>query len=248
MDAIRADLDSGAVRAILGYVEGRRAGVLRPAWAANPGEVARLRFAPGTHPSLVTYLARRLREEPEGAFGILAGSAEEEAIRLLQAESQIDPARVKVYVQRGGAAADPQKEAWEVYDVPALDRPAEERWDFWTGQFARCMRCNACRQGCPLCACNRCVADKTRPRWIDPSPDPAGNWIWNVTRAFHHAGHCVDCGGCGAACPAGIPLGALNRHLLSVTRQTFGPPPEGASGDRSPLVSYRLEDEAPFIR
>lgn len=248
IDALRDDLASGVVRAILGYVEGRRSGVLRPAWASDPGEVGRLRFAAGAHPSLVTYLARRLREEPEGTFGILAGPQEEAAIRLLKGESQIDPARVRIYAQQIVAAEGTRMDSWEIYGVPAPDRPAEERWDYWTAQFARCMRCNACRQGCPLCVCNRCVADKTRPRWIDPSPNAAGNWIWNVTRALHRAGHCVDCGSCTEACPAGIPLGALNRYLLSVAERTFGPPPEGEGVDRSPLVSYRLEDEAPFIR
>jgi len=246
-DALSADLSSGAVRAVLGYVEGRRAGVLRPAWATDAGEVVRLRFAQDAQPSLVTYLVRRLREEPEGTFGILAGPTEAEAIRILKAESQIDPERMKVYEQQGAPSASAGKEAWEIYGVPSPDRPVEERWAFWTAQFARCLRCNACRQGCPLCTCNRCVADKTRPRWIDASPSPAGNWIWNVTRAFHHAGHCVDCGGCTAACPAAIPLGALNLHLLRAAERDFGPRPEGEAGERSPLVSYRLEDEAPFI-
>jgi coenzyme F420-reducing hydrogenase delta subunit/ferredoxin len=246
-EPLRADLSQGGVRAILGYRAGRRAGSLRPLWATHPDELAQLQFAPGAHPFLVTYLLRRLREEPEGTYGIVAGAKEIEAIEVLTAEQQMDPSRVRVYRQDGEASLHPRQEPWEVYGVPAPDRPARERWQFWTAQFGRCLRCNACREGCPLCSCLRCVADKTRPRWIDASPTPTGNWLWNVTRAFHLAGRCVGCGGCTDACPAGIPLGALNLHMAHAAERAFGPRGTGEAGRRSPLVSYRTEDQAPFI-
>jgi len=246
-DPIRSDLAEGGVRAVLGYCKGRRPGVLRPAWVSDPAELASLRYAPDAQPSLVSYLVRRLREEPEGTFGILAGPTETEAIDVLEANHQLDRSRVRIYQQDGATAAKVAKDPWEIYGVPSPDRPAKERWDFWTAQFAQCMRCSACRQGCPLCVCNRCVSEKTRPRWIDASPSPAGNWIWNITRAFHHAGHCVDCGGCTAACPAGIPLAALNQQMKRVAERAFGAAAEGEAARRSPLVAYRLEDEAPFI-
>ena len=247
LEGQRADLEQGTVRAVLGYRPGRRAGSLRPAWATDATDLAALRFAQGAQPSLVTYLVRRLREEPEGVWGILAGPKEAEAIEVLTAEHQIDPARVRLYRQDGEAAPRPEEDAWELYGVPGPDRPARERWEFWTAQFAGCLRCNACREGCPLCACLRCVADKTRPRWIDASPTPAGNWLWNVTRAFHQAGRCVGCGGCTDACPAGIPLGALNLQMARAAERAFGPPGSGEAGRRSPLLSYRVEDQAPFI-
>ena len=45
VDSLRADLESGAVRSVLGYVQGRRPSVLRPAWATGVDEIAGLRFA-----------------------------------------------------------------------------------------------------------------------------------------------------------------------------------------------------------
>jgi coenzyme F420-reducing hydrogenase delta subunit/ferredoxin len=246
-EPLRADLGQGTVRAILGYRPGRRAGSLRPMWAATPDDVASLRFVPGARPFLVTYLLRRLREEPEGVCGLLAGPKEAEAIDILAADHQIDPARVRIYRQDGGSAPPSDNVPWEQYGVPGPDRPARERWDFWTAQFARCLRCNACREACSLCACVRCVVDKTRPRWIDASPTPAGNWLWNVTRAFHQAGRCVDCGSCTQACPAGIPLGALNQAMAHAAERAFGPSGSGEGGRRSPLLAYRIEDQAPFI-
>jgi coenzyme F420-reducing hydrogenase delta subunit/ferredoxin len=246
IDAMREDLASGKVTAVLGYRGGRVEGSLRPSWAREASDLARLRHAEGATPSLVTYLVRMLKEDPRGKYGVIAGHAELEAIELLRAESQIDPDRVVIYPQPTAPRAADGREAWELYPVPSMESPLPERWDFWTAEFARCLRCNACRQGCPLCSCSRCIADKSRPRWIDASPRPEGNWVWNVTRAFHRAGHCADCGGCTAACPAGIPLGALTHHLGRAAVRHFGAPAEGAA-QRSPLAAYRLEDEASFI-
>ena len=87
-----------------------------------------------------------------------------------------------------------------------------QRWSFWEEELSRCVRCHACREVCPLCFCERCVADKTQPQWIESSPHGRGNLAWHLTRAMHLAGRCVGCGECTRACPAGIPLGLLNRR------------------------------------
>ncbi len=239
LEAARKDLAAGEVVAVLGHRVRTRTGAPRASWASTVQDLDGLAYADGAGPSLVTYLARRLSEDPQGNYGILAGPREIEAIEMLKSENRFDPARIRVYEQQAAAIASEQGEAWDLYAVPSLDRPAAERWDFWTAQFARCLRCNACREACPMCGCNRCVAEKSRPRWIDSSPTPAGNWIWNVTRAFHHAGHCVECDGCTQACPAGIPLGALNHHLNRAAEKAFG---KREPGSRSPLCAYSLED------
>jgi len=133
--------------------------------------------------------------------------------------------------------------------VDALDAltPAQ-RWDYWTAQFEKCVRCYACRQVCPLCACEQCVADKSRPQWIETASHPRGNFSWNVTRALHLAGRCVGCGECERFCPAGIPLATLNRKLQRVVRQRYGyrvvDDPEVAA----PIGEYRLDDQQEFIK
>ena len=44
--------------------------------------------------------------------------------------------------------------------VTALENEtAQERFDFWRNELSRCIRCNACRNVCPACTCEKCVFD-----------------------------------------------------------------------------------------
>ena len=123
-----------------------------------------------------------------------------------------------------------------------------ERMSFWAQEFERCVKCYACRQVCPLCYCERCIADKNRPVAIDTSATPKGNFAWHITRAFHLAGRCVGCGECARACPAGIPLGLLNLTLARAAEKHFGYQ-AGMDPKVEPLIgSYALTDKEDFIR
>ena len=133
--------------------------------------------------------------------------------------------------------------------VAALDAlPLEERWAFWTEQFAKCVRCHACRQVCPLCVCERCIVDKTQPQWIDSSPHLRGNLSWNITRAIHLAGRCVDCGECERFCPVGIPLSLLNRKLQDIVRERYDYTVSDDPENAAPIGDYRLDDQQEFIK
>ena len=79
------------------------------------------------------------------------------------------------------------------------------------------------------------------------SPTTRGNVAWHLTRALHQAGRCVDCLECERACPEGLPLGLLGRHVAQVVERRFG---YRASADPSvpvPLGVYRTDDEEEFI-
>jgi len=126
--------------------------------------------------------------------------------------------------------------------------PAEERLAWWKNEFSRCVRCYACRQSCPLCYCNVCVADKNRPIRIDTSATLAGNFAWNILRAFHLAGRCVGCGACSDACPAGIDLDLLNLTLAQGAETEFNHI-SGTEPGALPLIgSFSEEDKEDFIR
>jgi formate dehydrogenase (coenzyme F420) beta subunit len=133
--------------------------------------------------------------------------------------------------------------------VAALDAlPLEERWAFWTEQFGKCVRCYACRQVCPLCICERCIVEKTQPQWIEPSPHPRGNFSWNITRALHLAGRCVDCGECERFCPVGIPLSLANRKLQQIVHDRYDYVVAEDPEKPAPIGDYRLDDQQEFIK
>ena len=94
-----------------------------------------------------------------------------------------------------------------------------------------------------MCFCERCVADKTQPQWVDSSPHPRGAFAWNVTRALHLAGRCVDCGECERACPVDIPLMVLKRRLAKDIHELFdyraGTDPQA----KPPLLSFKVEED-----
>ncbi|MGI5832342.1 MAG: 4Fe-4S dicluster domain-containing protein [Thermoguttaceae bacterium] len=124
----------------------------------------------------------------------------------------------------------------------------EERLAYWKEEFSRCVRCYACRQCCPLCYCNRCVADKNRPVRIPTSASLQGNFAWNILRAFHLAGRCVSCGACSAACPAGIDLNLINLTLADMAEEHFDYLAGSAVGTLPLIGTFSESDKEDFIR
>jgi len=118
----------------------------------------------------------------------------------------------------------------------------EKRWEFFAEQFAKCKRCYACRQVCPMCYCELCIADQQEPRWIETSVKPSANAMWNLTRAYHLAGRCSDCGECARACPEGLPLRALNLSIEKAVKEMFGVKPGTKPDELPPLVTLAEND------
>lgn len=125
---------------------------------------------------------------------------------------------------------------------------AEERFDFWEAEFEKCVKCYACRQACPMCYCEKCIADKSVPRWIESSAHTRGNFAWNMIRAFHLAGRCVGCNECERACPAEIPLSLLNRKMGMTAKKEFDYV-AGMNLNTPTLVgTYDVNDREDFIK
>ena len=123
----------------------------------------------------------------------------------------------------------------------------DERYAFWQGELSRCIRCNACRNVCPTCTCEKCVFDN--PESGVENKAAANSFeekLFHVIRAFHVAGRCTDCGECSRVCPQNIPLHLLNRKFISDINRLYGDYQAGETDNgRSPLVNFNKGDGEP---
>ena len=123
----------------------------------------------------------------------------------------------------------------------------DERFEFWQGELSRCIRCNACRDVCPACTCEKCVFDNPESGVENKAAaDSFEEKMFHIIRAFHVAGRCTDCGECSRVCPQHIPLHLLNRKFIKDIDEFYGDYQAGAEvGSRAPIVNYTTEDIEP---
>ena len=149
-----------------------------------------------------------------------------------------------IYDDLIGSEADAAKVEGEpradIEEVLALDRPA--RWEFWTRELSRCIKCYACRQACPMCYCGECITEKSMPQWIDKAASLKGNIAWHYIRAMHLAGRCVACGECARACPIDIPVDLLSRFLSQRVEEAYDYK-TGMDPEADPFFLVNREDD-----
>ena len=123
----------------------------------------------------------------------------------------------------------------------------DERFAFWQGELSRCIRCNACRDVCPACTCEKCVFDNPDSGVENKAPSTEfEEKMFHIIRAFHVAGRCTDCGECSRVCPQHIPLHLLNRKFIKDIDELYGDYQAGAEvGSRAPTVNYTEGDAEP---
>lgn len=144
-------------------------------------------------------------------------------------------------------------------DVPEGDRFAqvakleqmtpEERYEFWQGELSRCIRCNACRNVCPACSCEKCVFDNADSGIKNKAAaDSFEENMFHIIRAFHVASRCTDCGECSRVCPQNIPLHLLNRKFIKDINELYGEYQAGADMDtKPPLMDFTTDDCEPSV-
>jgi len=125
---------------------------------------------------------------------------------------------------------------------------SEQRWEFWKGEFDRCLRCYACRNICPACFCKRCFVEESEPQWLLGVPRWQENMMFQVVRNIHVAGRCTDCGECERACPVNIPLRSLTREMYDTVDELFHYK-AGMDKEAQPLLaSYEATDIEDFVK
>ena len=123
----------------------------------------------------------------------------------------------------------------------------DERFAFWQKELSRCIRCNACRDVCPACTCEKCVFDNPASGVENKAAaDSFEEKLFHIIRAFHVAGRCTDCGECSRVCPQHIPLHLLNRKFIKDIDTLYGEYQAGAEvSSRAPLVNFTKDDPEP---
>ena len=126
----------------------------------------------------------------------------------------------------------------------------EQRFAFWRGELSRCIRCNACRNICPACTCEKCVFDNnalyTSQKVAVTSFEEN---LFHIIRAWHVAGRCTDCGECSRVCPQNIPLHLLNRKFCKDIDELYGPYVAGSDMDtKPPMLRFdAVKDAEPSV-
>ena len=263
------------VHVVIGYGQ-LETGAVGAIFINSPSQTNRLLWNDQCSDNLTVYLTRK-EIKKLGKPGIVVKGCDAKALAVLESENQIDRDNVVVIgvacsgVHVRGTLQDkcsgcdvrqplhcdivigettPNESNSDRYAKLAQlsSMTTEQRLEYWKKEFARCIKCYACRQVCPLCYCAVCVADKNQPIRIDTSASLKGNFAWNTLRAFHLAGRCVGCSACTNACPAGIDLDLLNLTLAKAAEDNFQFR-SGMKRNAEPLIgSFSPEDPEAFIR
>lgn len=108
---------------------------------------------------------------------------------------------------------------WQERDFATFKQMTlDERFDYWSGEFSRCIKCYGCRDECPICYCKDCYleADRGLVRAGEVPPEI----MFPFVRIAHVMDSCVNCGRCQDVCPMGLPLACLtfmlNRELADI--------------------------------
>jgi ferredoxin len=262
-DKARELLASKTVQVVIGY--GRGSGSTgRAVFVREASKADTLVFDDGCRQNLAVYLMK-----PEvrklGKAALVATPSALRAVLQLAVENQVlDRGFLALAVTASGevitlaelsaieahvSALDADLSAAEKAELrkyEAMD--LEQRRRFWEEQFSRCLKCYACRAACPLCYCTRCTVECNQPQWIPVPAHDLGNLEWNVMRAMHLAGRCVNCGDCSRACPVGIPLHLLNQKLVQEVFLNFNFRSGMAAKAENAMSTFKPNDAEDFIR
>jgi ferredoxin len=255
-------LETKAVNVVIGYEIGHT-GIVRPAFITDPSKTDTLIYDEHCTHNLAVYLTKpevkKLRK-----MGIVATLQVMRSIMMLISEMQITADDIVVLgISSKGELLDisditVMQGLIEKSDLsnPAKDKElldklnklsTEERFKWWQNELAKCIKCYACRQACPLCYCTRCFVEVNQPQWISVKSDSYGNMEWHILRAMHLAGRCISCGECGRACPVGIPCHLLTMHLADQTQKYFNVHAGTSDKMKSVLSVYEPGDKENFI-
>lgn len=265
MDKLRSKakelLESNAVQVVIGYEKGNSQ-KSRPVFIKSADKVDKLIYDENCHHNLAVYLTRQEMRHT-GKMAVVAPLNVLKAIIILAHEHQI--------VEGNFIALCAEKEeiiefttfkeiekyiaehptTYKAEDKAMLEKlnamSSDERFNFWNEELSRCFKCYACRSACPMCYCHACAVDCNKPQWINVAPHQLGNYEWQMMRAMHLAGRCIDCGACADACPLDIPINLLTYQINKGLEKDFGFYAAASATQEYVLSTYKVDDKENFI-
>jgi|UniRef100_A0A7C3V629 ferredoxin len=248
-DKVRKLLEDGKVAGYLGYkmVEGHPLPYLFTLDKLDELDQAIVTPGNARYPldKLLQILAVR---DPESTYAIQVRGCDERGLNELYKWGQLDPEKVVLVgiacpqeqadycecpgpwasVIDYGEKCEPVLQSRRVNRIDEL--PLQDAFQEWLDHFSRCIKCYGCRDVCPMCFCKECSLE--HPELMSTGKIPPDS-IFQLVRAIHMAGRCIDCGLCEEACPADIPLRVLYKKANILMKQLFdyetGSPTTGPS-------------------
>ncbi len=134
------------------------------------------------------------------------------------------------------------------FAAPDAAKLSDERWEHFTRELSKCIRCYACRSVCPLCYCKECFVDQNMPTWLGKTDNTSDTMFYHIVRVFHVAGRCVECGACSRACPMGINLRELTQKMAGLVKELYSFEAGASVEAAPPLATFRQDDPQEFIK
>ena len=125
---------------------------------------------------------------------------------------------------------------------------ADKRWELWDKEFAKCIRCYACRNVCPVCFCKECMVSKTTPQWVSKLNQSSINEFYSLMRIIHVMGRCTDCGECERVCPSKIPFRKILKKMEKEIKEKYGYIPGTDPEGLPPLATFKEDDPEEGIK
>jgi formate dehydrogenase subunit beta len=119
--------------------------------------------------------------------------------------------------------------------------------------FEICIVCHNCMENCPVCYCNECFFESQTFRYEGDKmmlwarnrgslSMPTDKSMFHLGRMGHMVATCIGCGMCTQACPVGIDVGVMFKHVASQVQPEFEYKAGRSIDDPLPQATY-LEDE-----
>ncbi len=119
--------------------------------------------------------------------------------------------------------------------------------------FDKCIKCNNCREACPICYCRQCYFESETFKYYPDSIKrkfqiksalrlPTDKTLFHLGRVSHMATSCVACGMCEDVCPMDIKVSQFFKYMGKNIQETFNYVPGINREEPLPLLTFK-EDE-----